>query len=101
MNSEAAIEIVKRAVLEVFAQVGDPPPSDLNPDSVLVGTDALIDSLGVVSLIVEAEGIVERENGVSIILANDKAMSQKNSPFRTIGVLAEHLREMVQEAQAA
>lgn len=101
MNQETAIEIVKRAVLEVFAQTGDAPPTELHSDSVLVGTDAIMDSLGVVSLIVEVEGIVERENGVSVILANEKAMSQKNSPFRTVGILASHLCEMVQEAQAA
>ena len=70
-------------------------------ESVLVGPDAIIDSLGVVSLIVEVEQIVEAEHSASIILANEKAMSAKNSPFRTVGILADHVVAMVQEVRAA
>jgi hypothetical protein len=32
-----------------------------------------------------------------VTLANDRAMSQRNSPFRTIGVLTDHLLSMVAE----
>jgi acyl carrier protein len=66
-------------------------------DTVLVGKDAVLDSLGVVSLIVEVEQRVEEAHGVSVTLANDRAMSQRNSPFRTIGVLTDHLLSMVAE----
>jgi hypothetical protein len=38
---------------------------------------------------------------VSITLANDRAMSQRNSPFRTVSVLTDHLLTMVAEASAA
>jgi len=101
MEQATAKEVVLRALNEVFTQTGLPAPDELSDDSVLVGTDAVIDSLGVVSLIVEIEQIVETEHGVSVILANEKAMSAKNSPFRTIGVLAEHLVATVAEVQAA
>jgi acyl carrier protein len=101
MELQAAQSIVLRAVQAVFEQTGDPLPGNLSADSVLVGPDAIIDSLGVVSLIVEVEQIVEAEDGTSIILANEKAMSAKNSPFRTVGVLAEHVVATIQEVQAA
>jgi acyl carrier protein len=101
MDRATAEAIIVRAIREVFAQTGDTPPEQLPSETVLVGPGAVLDSLGVVSLIVEVEQIVEGEHSVSVILANDKAMSQKNSPFRTIGVLAEHLLQTIAEEQAA
>jgi len=101
MEQQAAQEIVLRSVRAVFEQAGDAPPANLSMESVLVGPDAIIDSLGVVSLIVEVEQIVEAEHSASIILANEKAMSAKNSPFRTVGILADHVVAMVQEVRAA
>jgi acyl carrier protein len=86
-----AYEIVLESLKEVFAQIGAAPPDSIGEETVLVGTDAVLDSLGVVQLIVEVEQRVESQHGVSVTLANDKAMSARNSPFRTVGVLADHV----------
>lgn len=96
-----AYDIVVASLQEVFAQSGMPAPEVVTEDTVLVGKDAVLDSLGVVSLIVEVEQRVEGEHGVSVTLANDKAMSQRNSPFRTVAVLTDHLVAMVAEESAA
>ncbi len=101
MEQSTAQSIILRALSEVFEQSGLPAPESVTADTVLVGPDAVLDSLGVVSLIVEVEQIVETEHDVSIVLANEKAMSAKNSPFRTVGVLAEHVVATVAEVQAA
>jgi acyl carrier protein len=92
-----AYEIVVASLKEVFEQVGSPPPDAIGEDTVLVGNDAVLDSLGVVQLIVEVEQRVEGTHGVSVTLANDKAMSARNSPFRTVGVLADHVIATAQE----
>jgi len=92
-----AYEIVVASLQEVFAQNGTPAPDNINEETVLVGNDPVLDSLGVVQLIVEVEQRVEQGHGVSVTLANDKAMSQKNSPFRTVGVLADHVVATAQE----
>ena len=93
-----AFDIVVAGLGEVFAQTGTAAPAQITDDTVLVGTDAVLDSLGVVSLIVEVEQRLEQAHGVSVTLANDKAMSQKNSPFRTVGVLTDHVVAMAAEA---
>ncbi len=79
-------------------QGGTAPPAPISEDTVLVGADAVLDSLGVVQLIVEVEQRVEQAHGVSVTLASDKAMSQRNSPFRTVGVLADHVVATALEA---
>jgi acyl carrier protein len=101
IERSTAEAVVIAALLEVFVQSGLTAPGTLDGDTVLVGKDAVLDSLGVVSLIVEVEQRVEGEHGVSITLANDRAMSQRNSPFRTVGVLTDHVLTMVAEASAA
>ncbi len=93
-----AYEIVVAGLKEVFEQVGTPPPDNIGEDTVLVGNDAVLDSLGVVQLIVEVEQRVEQHHSISVTLANDKAMSARNSPFRTIGVLTDHVIATAQEA---
>ncbi len=93
-----AYDIVIASLNEVFAQAGTPAPEGLGEDTVLVGNDPVLDSLGVVQLIVEVEQRVEQGHNISITLANDKAMSARNSPFRTIGVLADHVVATAQEA---
>jgi len=48
----------------------------------------------------EVEQRVEQGHGISVTLANDKAMSQRNSPFRTVGVLADHVVATAQETSS-
>jgi acyl carrier protein len=101
IERSAALKIVIASIQEVFAQTGMDAPGALTEDTVLVGKDAVLDSLGVVSLIVEVEQRVESEHNASVTLANDKAMSARNSPFRTVGVLTDHVVAMVLEVGAS
>jgi acyl carrier protein len=93
-----AYEIVLASLQEVFVQTGLTPPDEVTEDTVLVGDAAVLDSLGVVQLIVEVEQRVEQNHSISVTLANDKAMSARNSPFRTVGVLTDHVIATAQEA---
>jgi hypothetical protein len=101
IERNVAYDIVVASLQEVFVQSGMPALENVSEVTVLVGKDAVLDSLGVVSLIVEVEQRVEAEHSVSVTLANDKAMSQRNSPFRTVGVLTDHLVAMIAEESAA
>ena len=66
------------------------------PDEVLFGQSGKLDSLGLVNLIVALEGMVEDELDVTITLADEKAMSMKNSPFRTIQTLADYINLLIE-----
>jgi acyl carrier protein len=101
IERSVAYDIVVASLKEVFAQTGAPVPEGVGDDTVLVGKDAVLDSLGVVSLIVEVEQQIEGAHSISLTLANDKAMSQRNSPFRTVGVLTDHVMSMIAEASAS
>ena len=60
-------------------------------DSVLFGQGGALESVDFVSLVLDVEQAVEEEYGQSISLTDSRAMSQKHSPFRTVGTLAEYI----------
>ncbi|WP_202943746.1 hypothetical protein [Heliomicrobium modesticaldum] len=86
-------------IMDVLADVvedealpeGFPPKTDWNEQIKIFGRDGLLDSVGLVTLIVDVEQQVEEQTGRSIVLADERAMSQKQSPFQTIGTLADYV----------
>ena len=63
----------------------------------LYGSKSKLDSLGLVNLIVTVEQNIEDEFDIAITLADERAMSQKYSPFRTIGSLVEYIEMLLKE----
>jgi len=65
-------------------------------DAPLYGPDAPLDSMALVNLIADVEETVDAEFGKSITLADEKAMSAKNSPFRSVDCLVAAVSERLQ-----
>lgn len=63
----------------------------------LFGGSGLLDSIGIVMLITEIEEQFEQQLKLSITLADDRAMSQKTSPFRSVKTLVNYLVKLVAE----
>jgi acyl carrier protein len=61
----------------------------------LFGTNAALDSMGLVMLVVEVETRVREESEKDITLADEKAMSRTTSPFRTVGSLIAYVEELL------
>jgi hypothetical protein len=68
-----------------------------SPETKLFGPDGTLDSLGLVAFLVSVEQRVAEKLGVSLTLANENAMSQKKSPFRTMRSLAGYIEELLAE----
>ena len=74
-------------------------PLEKNEDLTIFGTNAQLNSLEIVSLIVTVERLVDEKYGKSITLASEKAFSRSSSPFRTPATLAEYVDELLKEAE--
>lgn len=70
---------------------------DNGKDSVLFGQGSSLESVDFVSLIVNIEQAISDEFDKEISLVDVRAMSQKNSPFRTVGSLAEYISKVLEE----
>lgn len=94
------VTFIIRSVEEINKTLENKLPIEMREDCSLFGGEGVLDSISLVSLIVSVEQRIEDVLGVSIILANEKAMSRRNSPFLTVGTLAEFCNELVKEEEA-
>lgn len=65
----------------------------------LYGDNSPLDSISLVTLIVTVEQDIEDQFDVPIIIANEKAMSHRSSPFLTVGALTNYALELVEESK--
>lgn len=97
----AVVTLITDGLRDLYEQngiaVGDEPGEDTH----LIGRRALLDSLGLVTLIVDLEQKIEETFDVALTLANERAMSQKNSPFLTVGSLADYICALLNEQRQA
>jgi len=92
MKNRKTIEnLIINAVKEINEQLPQEQQLAKSTKTVLFGKDGKLDSLGLVNLLVIIEQNIEDEFDVSITIADEKAMSQKHSPFRTIGTLTDYI----------
>jgi D-alanine--poly(phosphoribitol) ligase subunit 2 len=91
------IDIILHEVSELNEQLDHKVAIENGENAGLYGLTGVLDSLGLVTLIVAIEQAIEDELGLVISLADERAMSQKNSPFRTIGTLADYIVKVSQE----
>ena len=72
----------------------------LNQCSIYGGAAGLY-SISLVALISLIEESVENSLGVAIILANEKALSRKHTPFLNVGVLTSYICELINAEASA
>ena len=97
------MEINKKSIVEnIIREVSNIIDTDneeivFNENSVIYGDNSPLDSLALVSLIVAVEQNIEDKFEISITLADERAMSLGNSPFRTVSSLADYIEALLKE----
>lgn len=84
-------EIVE-LIIDIARELGEDEigvSDDLGEDTILFGKEGVLDSMGLVTLIVAVEQAIEDRYEKAAGLADDKAMSQAKSPYRSVATLAE------------
>ena len=66
-------------------------PLEKSEDTVLFGGSDGLDSLDLVNLIIGVEEEIGDEFDSEIALADESAMSEENSPYRTVKTLADYI----------
>ncbi len=88
-NKSEIIEIIYQSIDEINRE----EKLDIHKDILtkLFGRGSSLDSLGLVNLIVSVEEKINIKFGVAISLVDEKAMSQKSSPFLNIESLTNYI----------
>ena len=98
-DPENILAAIYRAVDWINGEL--PPDRQLikAPETRLLGSQSVLDSMHLVSLIVTIEREVEDAFGVALTLADERALSMNASPFRSIQSLADYIGILIIDAR--
>lgn len=91
------LELVRSVLAELGDDFGYEHLSSSGPDTPLFGGPDGIDSLTLVHVVTGVERAAERTYRRRVVLSDERAMSRRSSPFRTVGTLAALLEERLSE----
>lgn len=95
-------ELIQKIILQALNNVNDErgPDEQLTVDlnTRLFGTDAALDSLSLVSVIVDVEAAISEASGRDVSLTDDRAMNQSVSPFTDVDTLTAYVLLLLSEA---
>lgn len=93
-------ELLRAALRDLGEELGRAELRSVGEDFRLFGAKSVLDSMALVSLIADLEGRLATEFGRTVVLADERAMSQARSPFRTVASLREHIAARLAEPGA-
>jgi acyl carrier protein len=92
---------IEELIFEILNSLNDGMPEDkqisISSESVLFGENPQIDSLSLVSLVVDLETTLNSEYNFDISLTDDRAMTRTISPFLTVKTLRDYIVELINE----
>lgn len=89
--------LVKSVLEDVGTELGFEELRSVDPDTPVFGGAEGIDSLSLVHVVAAVERAAQQHYGRPVVLADERAMSRRHSPFRTAGTLAALLHERLHE----
>jgi acyl carrier protein len=94
-------EEILKIVLNQVEQINDTFPEDqkivVNETTILFGNGSSIDSLSLVSIIVDLEMIFSSDYNKEISITDDRAMTREISPFDSVASLVDYIFEIINE----
>lgn len=93
-NKKRVIEVIYAAVDEVNKQLSREMRLEKSSDSVILGSEGKLDSLGFVNFIVAAEAKIEEELGATVRLVDENTISE--GYFSDIGALADYISSLLE-----
>ncbi|MBL0234357.1 MAG: hypothetical protein IPQ08_11905 [Chitinophagaceae bacterium] len=95
MERSLILEIVLQQVNSLVDTFSDDQKFEVSAETRLFGQNANIDSLSLVSLIVDIESVFLTEYDVLVSLTDDRAMTRPVSPFNDVSTLVDYLDEVI------
>lgn len=99
MNRSDVMDLIVTTLQDLLAS--DPAKASLpiEEGTRLYGPEGLLDSLRLVSLVLDLEQEINDRMDTAITIADSRAMSQQRSPFRSVGSLADYIVRLLADEQ--
>ena len=96
---ETITKIVYDALAEANKGLGLPELQTPDLETRLYGAKSALDSISLVTLIADIEERVSADFGKDIVLADERAMNQRLSPFGRVGTLVDYIEKLLGETE--
>ena len=97
MNIVKVKEIVINALNNLLTEMPTGQGCVINESTLLLAEGSIIDSLTLVSLIVDIETTFNTDYNIEISLSDDRAMMRDISPFLRVSTLVDYIYELISE----
>ena len=91
------VKIILQALEELKKTLNKGELLKISPETRLYGRGSDVDSLGLVQLLIDVEERVSGRYGFPVVLTDERALSQQDSPFRNVEGLADYLARLILE----
>ena len=96
-DKEKVLNCIYRAVDEVNELLPDDKQLEKSPDTILLGKAGKLESIDLVNILVATEGNIEEDFNIPISVTDERAVSEKSSPFKTIDTLCSFISNLLKE----
>ena len=90
---------IEESIFEALKNLSDDFESLKNPnkETKIYGDKGILDSLALISFITDLEELINSRFNTQIILASEKTMSLRNSPFKDVEKLGKYIKSLIEE----
>ena len=96
METERIQSIIMSAMTTMNVSRESDEQLEIGVEAPIFGPDSMLDSLGLVSLLIDIEELFADE-GITIALSDERAMSQKRTPYRDVPTLTAFIESQISE----
>ena len=96
-RQEEITQLLFDTIDELNADWPDDSKLDRSTDTVLFGRSGKLNSLELVNLVVAVEEKIDERFGIPLSLADERAMSEEQSPLSTVGSLVDYISLLLGE----
>ena len=96
-EKNTVLEIIYTALDTLNPELPEEQRLEKSEDTPLYGKGSTLDSLGLVGFIVALETRLQDELGATVSITGTRALARKDSPFRTLGTLADYVAALLNE----
>jgi acyl carrier protein len=90
-------KIIVDLLIELSKEIENSQLENPTKETKLYGGNGVLDSFALVSFIIDLEEIISDEFDEDIVLADEKAMSQRTSPFRNVESLTAYIQKLLEK----
>ena len=92
------LQSIYTSIDEINEQLDPADQLSKSEETIIFGSESKLDSLGLINLITSIEINIEDDFDVTITLADERALSQESTPFKSVKSLTNYINILLEES---